>query len=90
MKNNHEETAKNPQPGKDASEIVVSMMVGGVAAQLARVEPDESMHASRTSHIVSAIFLCRHRPRDRAASERLGAVNDIAQGVTVVRVAGNA
>lgn len=46
------------------------MMVGGVAAQLARVESDESMHASRTSHILSAIDTGREIAQPVSASVR--------------------
>ena len=66
---------------------------GGSAAQFALDDAEDAALLSgdedttRVSHIVSAISLVDVGALDRAAGERLGVVDDIAQGVTVLRVA---
>src|ERR1700727_3223624 len=68
---------------------------GGAAAQLALDDPEDAAllagdeDAAGILRVVAAVYLVDIGPLDRAAGERLGAVNDVPQGVAVVRIIGH-
>src|SRR5580692_10462530 len=67
---------------------------GGAAAQLALDDTEDAAllagdeDATGILHVVAAVPLIDIGPLDRTAGECFGAVNDVPQGVTVVRVIG--
>src|SRR5215470_2892534 len=68
---------------------------GGATAQLALDDTEDAAllagdeDATWVLRVVAAVSLVDIGPLDRTAGERLGAVDDVAQGVTVVRVIGH-
>ena len=83
-----------------AAEVTIGLQVSddgfdsGAAAQLALDDTEDAAFLTRNEdatgilRVVAAVSLVDIGPLDRAAGERLGAVDDVAQGVTVVRVIG--
>ena len=83
-----------------AAEVTICLQVsddgfdGGAAAQLALDDTEDATllagdeDATGILCVVAAVSLVDVGALDRAAGECLGAVNDVPQGVTVVRVIG--
>jgi hypothetical protein len=83
-----------------AAEVTIDFQVsddgfdGGAAAQLALDDTEDAALLARDEDatgilcVVAAVSLVDIGPLDRAAGECLGAVDDVPQGVTVVRVIG--
>jgi hypothetical protein len=77
------------EPGEDAGEVVAD---GGAAAQLA---PDDAAllagdeNAPWVLRAVAAVSFVDIGPLDRTAGERVRAVDDVPQDVTVVELSGS-
>ena len=83
-----------------AAEVTIGLQVsddgfdGGAAAQLALDDTEDAALLARDEDsagilcVAAAVSLVDIGPLDRAAGECLGAVDDVPQGVTVVRVIG--
>ena len=83
-----------------AAEVTIGLQVsddgfdGGAAAQLALDDTEDAALLAGDEDstgilcVVAAVSLVDIGPLDRAAGEFLGAVDDVPQGVTIVRVIG--
>lgn len=83
-----------------SAEVTIGLQVsddgfdGGAAAQLALDDTEDAAllagdeDATRILRVVAAVSLVDIGPLDRTAGECLGAVDDVPQGVTIVRVIG--